>query len=65
MKKTTLVLSLLFLAVAVGLALNDAQGITGQASYPFRFEKSVQVGVVLVAALGILGITLINLTHKE
>ena len=66
MKHALLLLSLALLGAVVGLALVANPSITGHAQTfgPTDFSKSLQVGVVILAALGILGITLLNVTHE-
>lgn len=70
MKRAVLVLGFIAAILILGLAMNGylGSGITGQASQlgvPFDMNKSIQVGVVLLASLGILTITLVNIFHKD
>lgn len=70
MKKGVLVFGGILAGLVAVLALSGNLGIgpTGlaaDASQPFDFLRSIQVGVVLLAALGILVITLLNVTHHE
>ena len=66
MKKAIVVFSLVLLGSVIVLSLSGG-GITGQALslVTGNWTDSLQVGVVLLAAIGILGITLLNLTHKD
>jgi len=69
MKKSVIVVSGLVGALIVALALTGRLGnITGDAasaSAPFSFERSMQLGILLIAALGMLVITLVNVTHSD
>lgn len=69
MKRVVLLGGVLLAALIFGLALNGSLGgITGNvssASPVFDMQKSIQVGVVLLASLGILVITLVNVVHKD
>lgn len=68
MKKMLLLSGALLAALIAFLALNGTfgTGITGLAADSSQgFARSVQVGVVLLAAFGIFIITLLNVTHHE
>lgn len=66
MKKAIAIFSLVLLGSVLVLSLSGG-GITGRALslVTGNLADSLQVGVVLLAAIGILGITLLNLTHKD
>ncbi|RMD58398.1 hypothetical protein D6825_01000 [Candidatus Woesearchaeota archaeon] len=63
MKKVVLfaggIVALLILAVSL------KGGATGGVVSAYSVQKTFQIGVVLLASLGILVITLINVVHKE
>ena len=70
MKKGVLVFGGIVAALVAVLALTGnlglgPTGLASDASQPFDLLRSIQVGVVLLAALGILVITLLNVTHTE
>lgn len=70
MKKGVLLFGGIVASLVAVLALTGNLGIgpTGlaaDASQPFDFLRSIQVGVVLLAAVGILVITLLNVTHHD
>lgn len=51
--------------LAISGSLGGITGLLSESSQPFDFARSIQVGVVLLASLGILVITLLNVTHQE
>ncbi len=70
MKKGVLMFGGIVAALVAVLALTGSldigpTGLASDASQPFDFLRSIQVGVVLLAAVGILVITLLNVTHHE
>ena len=66
MKKAIAIFCLVLLGSIVVLSLTGG-GITGHALslVTGNWADSLQVGVVLLAAIGILGITFLNLAHKD
>lgn len=70
MKKGVLLFGGVVAALVAVLALSGSlnigpTGLAADASQQFDFLRSIQVGIVLLAALGILVITLLNVTHTE
>ncbi len=70
MNKIIIIGSVVLAVIIVGLAIGGYfdSGITGNLSSSnstLDMTKSIQIGIVLLASLGIFAITLVNLFHKD